>query len=149
MGMGRAPVAPRKDFLCVELKDDRELYVVRPEFAREIEETQLSVRTLYLAMTRQGIAFPWPIKLPNPDGRKNEWANSERLAAMQATTKWTRVWANMGLGAYEHCYAEHISDDPVWPDLSFSKILEIAFRGRDMIDSHDHSPARKWVAIKR
>ena len=129
----------RRDFWCVEVKDDREVYVVHPEFVQEVALNQLTRRTFYLGITRQGSVFLWPIKLPSPELRKNnEWAPSAREIAEIATGKWTRMWANMGLGAYECCTAEGITIEPEWPNLSLSEILKIAFKGKGLIESHDH-----------
>jgi hypothetical protein len=130
----------RKDFHCLEMEEEnRELFIVHPSFVHEIDENLLTQRTFYLAVTRQGIPFLWPIKLPRPDGRKNEWAISERLAAEQGVKRWTRMWSNMRLGAYEHCFAEGENVDPVFPDLSFSEIFKVAFKSSPLIRSHDHA----------
>ena len=132
--------AYRRDLHCLELEEEnRELFIVHPEFAHEIDENQLTQRTFHLAITRQGIPFLWPIKLPRPDGRKNEWAISERMAPEQGTKRWTRMWANMRLGAYEHCFATGEIEEPTWPELSLSEIFKIAFKSNPLIKSHDHA----------
>ena len=120
------------------MKDDSEIYIVHPDFAPEIDENQLSKRTFYLVKTRQGFTLLWPVKLPNPNGRKNEWAVSAKLAAEQAMTKWTCVSSNMILGAYKFRFAKGITTEPEWPNLSLSEIFKIAFRGKDLISSHEH-----------
>ena len=93
--------------------------------------------TLFLAINRQGVLFLWPVKLPGPDGKHNEWHRSAAEAADVAMRRWVRVIANMSLGAYEIFVAEANLPDPTWPDRPFSEILEIAFRDR-LIDRPDH-----------
>ena len=127
-----------KDFWTLEYGDDRDLYLVLPHFAQEIEEGLLSRRTFFTAITRQGVLFLWAIKLPTEASRKTEWPVSERTAALQAMKAWTRVSSNMQLGAYEHSVASGKIDDPIWPDHSFGEILKIAFKGKEAIGSHDH-----------
>ena len=55
-------------------------------------------------------------------------------AAAEAVATWTRVTANMALGAYEVAVAETITTEPQWPDASFQDLLRIAFKGRLITD---------------
>jgi hypothetical protein len=57
-------------------------------------------------------------------------------------TKWIRLKANIALGAYEIHVAESEMADPVWPDLSFTELLRIAYRDR-MITSLDHPVVKR------
>jgi hypothetical protein len=126
----------RRDFLCLDLKDDRELYLVRPEIAPEtVGETVM--KTIYTAINRQGVVFLWPVTVPPPDGRQLEWWRSMREAAELAMTSWIRVKANMSLGAYEMFQADGLMAEPEWPDISYQDLLKIGFRDR-MIDRVDH-----------
>jgi hypothetical protein len=126
----------RRNLLCVDLKDDRECYVVRPEIAPElVGETVM--KTIFTAITRQGVVFLWPVTIPPPDGKSNEWWRSAREAAELAITRWIRVKADMHLGAYQMYEAEGQIPEPEWPDLSYQELLRIAFRDR-MIDRVDH-----------
>ena len=87
------------NFPVIELKQDRkEFFIVARNFAPYIPE-EVTYRTLFTTITRQGVLSVWPIRLPSPDGRKSDWHISERLAAEKAMTKWIRVAANMALGA--------------------------------------------------
>jgi hypothetical protein len=56
---------------------------------------------LFTAVNRQGVLFLWPVKLPGPDGKENEWHRSAREAAERAMYAWVRIKANMSLSAYE------------------------------------------------
>jgi hypothetical protein len=126
----------RRNILCVDLKDDREHFLVRQEIARQlIGETVM--KTIFTAINRQGVLFMWPVTIPPPDGKQLEWWRSQREAAELAMNRWVRVKANMSLGAYEMFEAEGVMADPKWPDLPFMELLRIAFRDR-MIDRVDH-----------
>lgn len=126
----------RADLAMIELKEEREQYLVRPEMFGELTGETTAV-TVYTAVNRQGVVFLWPVALPSPDGRPNEWHRSAREAAEMARGKWLRVRANMSLGAYEMTVATGAMADPTWPDLSFQELLRVAFRDR-MIASLDH-----------
>jgi hypothetical protein len=126
----------RENFALVDLKDDREDFLVRPEILSELVG-EVVYKTLFTATNRQGIVFLWPVKLPAPDDRKTEWPRSAREAAEMAMTRWIRMKANMSLGAYEITVAESAMADPVWPDLTFQELVRIAYRER-MITTLDH-----------
>jgi len=120
----------------IELKDERETYLVTLSMAAELDR-EIALATLFLAINRQGVLFLWPVKLPGADGKHNEWHRSAAEAADAATKHWVRVTSNMSLGAYEVFQAEANIPDPIWPDLSLSEILKIAFRDR-LVDRPDH-----------
>jgi hypothetical protein len=131
----------RENFAMVDLKDDREDFLVRPEILPELTG-EVVYKTLFTAINRQGIFLLWPVKLPAPDDRKTEWSRSAREAAEMAMGRWIRMKANMSLGAYEITVAESVMADPVWPDLSFQELVRIAYRDR-MITSFDHAVIKR------
>jgi len=120
----------------IEVKEDREVYLVTPSMAQSLPG-EFSTASLYLTITRQGVVLLWPVKLPGPDGKHNEWHRSAAEAAERAMGKWVRVTSSMSLGAYEMFEASADLPDPVWPDISFEEILKIAFGDR-LVDSPDH-----------
>jgi hypothetical protein len=126
----------------VELKDDREVYLVTPAMAIELSGEVTSVNLL-TAINRQGVLHLWPVKLPGPDGRQMEWHRSAAEAAELAMDKWIRMSSNMSLGAYEIYQAtgENLPE-PNWPELTFREILKIAFRDH-LIDREDHPVVRR------
>jgi hypothetical protein len=126
----RLPVA------TIELRDDRETFLVLPGIAQGIPG-ECTMVTMYTTINRAGVLFLWPVRLPGSDGRQLEWHRSAAVAAEMAMNGWVRVKANMGLGAYEVFEASATIPEPVWPDLTFNKMLEIAFKGR-LVDSFDH-----------
>jgi hypothetical protein len=126
----------RDVFALIELRDEREIYLVLPGIARELVG-EFVMATLYTAITRQGVVFLWPVKLPGPDGRRLEWHRSAAEAAELAMTSWIRVKANMSLGAYEITEAASVMSEPDWPAVSFEELLRTAFRDR-LVDRRDH-----------
>ena len=120
----------------IEIKEDREVYLVTPDIAQQLPG-EFTVATLYLAINRQGVVQLWPVKLPSPDGKHNEWHRSAAEGAERAMGGWVRITANMSLGAYEIREATGELPDPEWPAYPFEEILRVAFRDR-IVDRADH-----------
>jgi hypothetical protein len=126
----------RANFPLIELKDEREEYVVAGPLVAELVGEFVS-KTLYTTVNRQGVVSLWPVRLPDTDGREMEWHRSAREAAETAMGRWVRCKANRSLGAYEIFEAQSCIAEPAWPDLDFQQIIRIAFRDR-LITSLDH-----------
>jgi len=127
----RVHAAPeyRENYAMIELKDDREEYLVHPLIVPELTG-EVTYKTVFTAVNRQGICFLWPVRIPAPDDRKAEWPRSLRVAAELAMNKWVRVKANMSLGAYEITVADSVMAEPAWPVLTFQELVRVAFQGR-------------------
>jgi hypothetical protein len=125
----------------IELKDDRETYLVEPALCSEIPG-EVTPKLLLTTVTRQGVLLLWPIRLPGEDGRHDEWNRSAFQAAELAMKHWVRVAANMALGAYEVFQATGDLPDPDWPEADFQTIVRTAFRDR-FIQSLDHPVIRR------
>jgi hypothetical protein len=127
----------------IELKEDRETYLVAPALWPDLAtESTFSPRALFAAVNRQGVLFIWPCRLPGPDGKIDEWSRSALEAADMARSSWVRVQSNLALGAYEVFRATGDLPEPVWPETPFKDLLRVAFRDR-YIDSLDHPVLRK------
>jgi hypothetical protein len=131
----------RLDAALIVLKDDRDTYLVPPPIARELPGEYV-LATIYTGITRQGVVFLWPVRLPAPDGRVIEWHRSEADAASLAMRGWVRVMANMSLGAYEIFEAAASIPDPEWPALPFQELLRIAFKDK-LVDRLDHPVVKR------
>jgi hypothetical protein len=125
----------------LELKEDRETYLVDPSLWQELGP-EISPRIIFTAIDRAGVLFLWPVRLPGPDGRQDAWSRSAITAAQTAMSQWTRIVANMGLGAYELYAATADIPEPEWPELSFQAIIKIAFRDK-FINSIDDPVLRR------
>jgi hypothetical protein len=120
----------------IELKDDREVYLVLPHVAHQLPGECAPV-ILYTAINRQGVVFLWPVKLPAADGKILEWHRSAAEAAERAMDSWIRVKADMALGAYAMYEASSTVPDPIWPTATLKELLKIGFKDR-LVDSLDH-----------
>jgi hypothetical protein len=125
----------------IELKEERETFVVSPSFVGELSSTEFVYATLYLVINRQKVISIWPVKQPRADQRANDWHASAAQAAQEAMQSWIRVVPNQSLGAYETVKANGILPAPEWPELGFAEILRVAFRDR-LVDGHNHPVIR-------
>jgi hypothetical protein len=135
----------REVVALIELKDDREIFLVPPNVARELVG-EFKPYTLYTTINRQGVVRLWPVRIPDADGRALEWHRSAAEAAQLAMTNWVRVKANMSLGAYEMFVAQSVKTEPDWPELTFHELLRIAFRDR-LVDRLDHPVVNRLRGI--
>ena len=119
-----------------EDKVSRDRYYVSPELLPDLLGEVHRV-CLHLAITKQGDLFLWPVKLPGPDGRRNEWNDSAMEAAKLAESRWVRMAANMAGGHYDVFEAVGELAEPTWPDLSLKEILRLCFKDR-YIKKSDH-----------
>jgi hypothetical protein len=129
------------------LKEDQEIHWVVPTLWPALEAEAIYAaffvpRALYTAITRQGVLFLWPIRLPGPDGRVDEWSRTALEAAERATKGWVRVTSNLALGAYDVFEAGGQLAGPDWPAMPLKDLLRIAFKDR-LIDSLDHPVLRR------
>ena len=120
----------------IDLKDDRESYLVTPTLAAELAGEFTSV-ALFTAITRAGTLFLWPVPLPGPDGKHNPWHRSALIAVERAKSRWVRIVANMEAGGYDISEAAANIGEPEWPEISFDEIVRIAFEGK-IVDRPDH-----------
>ena len=120
----------------LELKTERETYLVHPRLAGEVSN-EVATMMLFTAINRQGVTFLWPVRMPDPSGRRNEWTQSAAEAASVAMKRWVRMGANMSLGAYDVFTTEGVLDEPEWPDVDFQALVTLAFKGR-FITTPDH-----------
>jgi hypothetical protein len=133
--------AYRENFPIIELKDEREEYIVTADIVPELTG-EFVLKTLYTAINRQGTLFFWPVRLPSPDGKDLDWWRSGREAAELAMNDWVRVKANMNLGAYDIFKAEGVMREPEWPKLDFWELIKIAFRDH-LITTTDHTVIKR------
>lgn len=131
----------RISIAVIELKEDRETYLVDPSLWEELQ-AEIIPKVILYCINRQGDIFLWPVRLPGIDGKIDEWNRSALEASKYAKDSWCRVTANMSLGAYEVLRAVNNEIEPKWPEKSFEEIFKIAFRDK-FITSLDH------IVIKR
>jgi hypothetical protein len=140
-------VHPSEDYrlqtAVIELKEERETYLVSPAVRQELAaESTFVPRVLFTAVNRQDVLFLWPIRIPGPDGKLDDWSRSALEAAQLAQKNWVRVSSNHPLGAYDVCQATAKLPEPQWPDLPFRELLRVAFKDK-FIDTLDHPVLKK------
>jgi hypothetical protein len=126
----------------IELKEDREIYLVDPALWPELAtESTFGPRLLATTVNKQGVLFLWMIRLPGSDGKLDPWNESALEAVKMATDGWIRVAPNMSLGAYE-IFTCLDDKPPVWPKVEFADLLKTAFKGK-YIDTMNHPVLRR------
>lgn len=131
----------RFDTAVLDAKVERETFLVDQSLWGELH-SELTPKVLFLTVSRSGTPFVWPIRLPGPDGRLDPWNESAMRAALLARTKWVRVSSNMAAGSYDVHTTSHEIGMPEWPELSFEKVIEIAFKDR-IISDRGHAYLRR------
>lgn len=127
----------------IELKEDREHYLVDSALAPDLQEDwQPYLLAVYAA--KGGTVALWPVRLPGRDGKDNDYWISARDAIQSHSGTWIQVRANLELGAYEISEAMADWSEPDWPAASLAELVEIAFaKKKRIIDSLDHVVLRK------
>ena len=135
----------RLDTAIIDLRDDREVYLVAPALRSELFSEIKPVR-LYITINRQGVVAIWPCRLPGVDGRPNSWNDTALHAAELAMTRWTRIVPDMSLGGYQPYIAAGDLPEPEWPEQTFAELLKIAF-GAFYVDRPDHPVIRRLQGL--
>jgi hypothetical protein len=123
----------------VELKeDDSATYWVDPAlWPAMTDQPTFSPRAVFTAITRQGMLFLWGCRLPGPDGKSPDWVSIPLEAAKLAETQWTKIFWDQNQRKHRVLTAPALTDEPVWPETPFRKLLQLAFKDR-VITSLDH-----------
>jgi hypothetical protein len=140
--------AYRLGFAMVELKEEREDYLVIPALVRELPG-EVVHKMLYTTLDRNGTIRLWSVRLPSEDDRKTMlWYKSAHDAAELAKSKWVRLKANMHDGAYECIVAEAEIPEPDWSQLApFPDLLHSAYNNR-VIRTLDHAVIKRLRGLE-
>jgi hypothetical protein len=133
------------NFGVITLKDDNETYLLHPDLVGAYENEMTRVR-IFVCMSMNKNLFLWPAKLPGSGHRNADSWNASAIEAAEASMRRkVRIQSNRALGAYEYFFSDNPTpeNDPVWPDLTYSEMLRIAFvkPGR-FVDNHNHEVLR-------
>jgi len=121
---------------------EKECYLITPEVEDLVLEEWRWTR-LFVAITRRGTVFIWPIKIPlEGSGTGARIFETAAKGAEQARSLWTKLVWDRDLGGYEMFRAKGDLGEPVWPEKSFRDLMEIAFRNY-LIDTEDHPVIRE------
>jgi hypothetical protein len=133
--------AYRMDMGLITIDEDGSTYAVTEALQPELSDLMVPM-TIYTAVTRAGTVLLWPVRLPGEDGRNHDAWTSAHDAAEWSTKEWSRIQWSPPDSSYKLTVAKGITDDPLWPELTFYELLGIAFRGK-IIDKPDHLVIRK------
>ena len=129
------------------LKEERnEAYLVDQDLWQDMSD-EIIPTILFTTISRQGVLFLWPVRLPRGDGRTDHWSTSALEAVKLAEKQWVRIVANMGLGAYEPLAAQGDIPQPEWPEISFAEIVRIALQDRFIRDLN-HPAVRRLRGLQ-
>ena len=127
----------------LELKDERQVYLVAPDLWEALEDELIS-KVLTLAVSREGQLFLWPVRLPGPDGHLDDWNRAALDAQARAALHWVRLVPNRSRGTYDVREAKADWAEPKWPELGFQQIVELAFADRYIADLDHPVVLRLW-----
>lgn len=127
----------------VRLKERNENYIVSPDLWEQLlMEPTFKPYRIVVGVTRQGTPFLWPLKLPGPDGKLDDWSQAALEIAEISKTHWTRMISNMEAGSYEAFHPANCQIQPVWPNKTLQELVDLGFKGR-IITNMDHAVLRE------
>ena len=142
----------KKQFVCVHpslefraenmptIEDETtgEIYLLAANLEFPVDvENKVDFLNLAAAITTDGSLFLWFYK-----NSTNSWSDSARIAIREASRRWVRVIADKSSNGYFLETPMIAPPAPMWPDLSFTEMLETAF-GTRYIDSLNHPLVKK------
>jgi hypothetical protein len=98
-------------------------------------ERLLQPTRLVLCIDRQEELRFWPLRLPGPDGREDDWISSALSVAEDAKRRWVRLVS--GSHGYQSVTTCAVIPEPTWPDKSLDDLLEVAFKKRRIASESD------------
>ena len=117
-------------------QDEKAHYIVNRTLYGLLEG-ELIPKVLYPYINIKRVLKLWPIRLPDVEGKLDDWNRSALEAAKLAKEKWVRIASNRPLGAYEIFFPLGTVDDPEWPDIDLQMMVDIAFKDL-RIDEETH-----------
>jgi len=124
----------------------RDLFLVHPQVAQHLDPDDFFYAYLCLAISKSGLPFFWPVKVPSAE-RRNNWNESALAVAKLAVDRWIKLRSRQedgrGGGFYEGEEPIFNFKDPVWPNLTLKELYDIAFKGGRIIDRMDHEAIQK------
>ena len=142
----------KKQFVCVHPDPDYracnmptlldeatgEIYLLAAdlEFPFDVEN-KIDFLNLAAAITPEGSVFLWFYK-----NSTNSWSESARIAIREASRRWVRVIPDKSSNGYILETPMTPPPAPIWPELTFTEMLETAFGAR-YIDSLEHPMVKK------
>jgi hypothetical protein len=132
-----SPAFELPDCAIVKLDVEREHYLIDPAVL-DFLPGEYRPHMIVTYVTRTGTVGLWPLAMPGPDGKTNDWHKSALEGARVAREKWIRLVPDQDGGCYIIWQAENKNlPEPVWPDLTFNDLMALAFKDY-YVASPDH-----------
>lgn len=135
-------VHPEHHAVVAIIEVDRDVYLVDPSMRNELAG-EWKPADMRVAVNRDGTPFLWPVKQAKAGESQSGWHASAKAVAAAAEHDWVRAKANMSKGAYDAQKAKGQLESPVFPDKSFTELLEAGFGDGKLIDSVDHPVVKR------
>lgn len=139
-----------KTFPILEIKEDSDYYLVRPEILPYLLSEVKYIR-LHLAYYMNGNPFLLPVTLPDPQNptKWNSWHQSmSEAVALASKGSWIRAVADKALQGYQIRQATGTFPEPVLPDdMEFKDYVKIAFKNH-VIDTTDHPVVKQLLGLQ-
>jgi hypothetical protein len=143
---------PIVDLVTDQVRLDQKFYAVDPGMREVLQSIGIAYapHTLYLIMTTKRAFRVIPVRCPDADGDRNDYASSKELALRESVGAWLRIYTDMENASYRKFPAPlGRFPEPIWPELSAAKIFRLRFRDRGyLIDTPEHPRFIDWVGRK-
>jgi hypothetical protein len=143
---------PIIDLVVDQVGLDQKFHAVHPNMAEELHSIGITFapHTLYLIMTAKSAFRVIPVRCPDTEGFRNEYAATKDLVLRESEDIWLRLYTDRENGCYRKFPAPPGRfPEPVWPELPDAKIFRLCFRDRGcLIESPDHPRFIEWAALK-
>jgi hypothetical protein len=128
--------AMRATVAILELKQQRETYLVKPEVALSLDG-EVTNRLLVPYQDRDGALFLWAVKLTDARGNLDSWTTSALRIVHEYCDKWIKVKAVLSAGCYEVIVAPTEIAAPEWPSEGLKFLVNRAFKNRVINSTND------------
>lgn len=125
----------RANVPVLELKQQRETYLVRPEVAACLDG-ETSHRMLVPYADRDGGFFLWAVRFTDARGNPDSWSISAQRICTEYTDRWIKIKSKMSTGCYDVIIAPIEIPPPEWPAGGLQFLVNRAFKNK-IINSLD------------
>lgn len=143
---------PIVDLVVDQVGMDQKYHAVHPCMAEELQSIGIAYapHKLFLILTSKGAFRVIPVRCPDAEGARNDYAATKELILREAEDTWLRLFTDLENSCYRRYPAPHDRfPPPVWPELTDAKIFKLCFRARgQLIELPDHPRFVEWSARK-
>lgn len=118
--------AYKLDTALLWVEDETRWFLPLPIMMQHLGD-ELTIVRIVTCIDLHGDIFLWPVKLPSSEGRSSNWHLSALAAVEQATTRWTRLAADMRRQRYRVFFGGSDLPEPEWPEQTFGEMVNEAF----------------------